>query len=139
MSVWIADLQPQRPAGGLEFLKADSLPGEIVFHLFQVVGFEENLFDEVHGLRRRRCLQSNDLSAAQLEARNGRVVATDTGIARCEQALVSPARNRQVRNENGHSRNACNLRAFCWLSRYRAGRSEEHTSELQSHSDLVCR
>src|SRR5438034_8130116 len=36
-------------------------------------------------------------------------------------------------------------RACSWASRatsdgeHRAGRSEEHTSELQSHSDLVCR
>src|SRR5436190_18353609 len=26
-----------------------------------------------------------------------------------------------------------------WVNRYRQARSEEHTSELQSHSDLVCR
>src|SRR5436190_9808170 len=26
-----------------------------------------------------------------------------------------------------------------WLRRAQPGRSEEHTSELQSHSDLVCR
>src|SRR5260221_8902062 len=35
------------------------------------------------------------------------------------------------------------LQASCllppWASSMRRGRSEEHTSELQSHSDLVCR
>src|SRR5229473_8321401 len=30
-------------------------------------------------------------------------------------------------------------RAFCWRSSGRAGRSEEHTSELQSLAYLVCR
>src|SRR5882672_12824770 len=30
-------------------------------------------------------------------------------------------------------------RATTWLRRCRGTRSEEHTSELQSHSDLVCR
>src|SRR5260221_5836034 len=31
------------------------------------------------------------------------------------------------------------LRAEVWVDRDRIVRSEEHTSELQSHSDLVCR
>src|SRR5438132_6094562 len=30
-------------------------------------------------------------------------------------------------------------RATCWPTRTSPARSEEHTSELQSHSDLVCR
>src|SRR5215204_7738132 len=34
----------------------------------------------------------------------------------------------------------CARRSCCWLPRpWRSRRSEEHTSELQSHSDLVCR
>src|SRR5436190_18723799 len=39
------------------------------------------------------------------------------------------------RRRGGHARRRGPLR----LDRIRAARSEEHTSELQSHSDLVCR
>src|SRR5438034_5899796 len=42
----------------------------------------------------------------------------------------TPARRTCAR---GNSRSTCRLPSRC------GGRSEEHTSELQSHSDLVCR
>src|SRR5438034_3259211 len=44
-----------------------------------------------------------------------------------------PARRRQL---FGRRKGCCRLRS---TENLRADRSEEHTSELQSHSDLVCR
>src|SRR5438034_8134758 len=48
-----------------------------------------------------------------------------TGPARCGQRRVPHCRRRQQARRGAHPRPAA--------------RSEEHTSELQSHSDLVCR
>src|SRR5438034_1988384 len=80
-----------------------------------------------HDLRRYR-----DLIAAQ-----------PVGIARAVIALVVPADDRlQVprefdRSEQLEAPDRVHLHDFELLARQR--RSEEHTSELQSHSDLVCR
>src|SRR5438034_7712365 len=49
------------------------------------------------------------------------------------EAASPPARGAPWRGRRGHCRRATSL------SGQRAPRSEEHTSELQSHSDLVCR
>src|SRR5438034_4482147 len=46
--------------------------------------------------------------------------------------------NEKLITERGETHPAAEFRA-CGFKFARLGRSEEHTSELQSHSDLVCR
>src|SRR5436190_11993507 len=51
---------------------------------------------------------------------------------------VSARRRRGSSLRGGNQPGACGRRADPMAPRF-PGRSEEHTSELQSHSDLVCR
>src|SRR5260221_2886407 len=53
-----------------------------------------------------------------------------TGVQRC--ALLFSSRRRHTRSLCDWSSDVISYAVFCL-------RSEEHTSELQSHSDLVCR
>src|SRR5438034_1837950 len=50
----------------------------------------------------------------------------------------TPRRSRASTSPRDAGRSG-SVRAACTHSRSRSARSEEHTSELQSHSDLVCR
>src|SRR5947207_7039582 len=56
----------------------------------------------------------------------GNVVELERSVGLCGDRLRDRARGRRVQ-------------ARVQLRRWTEGRSEEHTSELQSHSDLVCR
>src|SRR5260221_3477141 len=55
------------------------------------------------------------------------------------QPFQHPARSSGARREKDERRDAGVRRDARRAPDERAGRSEEHTSELQSHSDLVCR
>src|SRR5260221_9799191 len=61
--------------------------------------------------------------------------------ATAEQSRTRPpgALYASTRRDRANAFGTCGRRFNCGRSALRRSRSEEHTSELQSHSDLVCR
>src|SRR5947207_9705696 len=76
------------------------------------------------------CDWSSDVCSSDL--REGR----NRGSGRCFRRPSQPDRSRGLPRRQGTESSASALRLFPYQDR---ARSEEHTSELQSHSDLVCR
>src|SRR5438034_10640667 len=79
-------------------------------------------------------------SATYTPVKNGRVSSADTAkmvwltIIRITSASISPIASASARGSVGKSPAGSPK-----ISKLLASQSEEHTSELQSHSDLVCR
>src|SRR5438132_5311657 len=57
----------------------------------------------------------------------------------CESSASRPVGDPGKHDLSRHDRGACSAGARSGRPEGWKGRSEEHTSELQSHSDLVCR
>src|SRR5256886_10440383 len=83
------------------------------------------------------CDWSSDVCSSDLEGKDRR--SAETSPLRARRRLVTPEVLRQVKGIELRTRS---LVSSLFTGEYRSmfrGRSEEHTSELQSQSNLVCR